>query len=457
MKRLGNIFDLVIDRENLAAAFNRVCRGKRRRGDVRTYAANLEENLNTLHRELAAGTFRFGDYNFFKIHDPKERTIAAAPVKERIVHHALIAVIGGRLERSLIDKSYACRKGKGQWAAVAEARRLAAKHEWCLKLDIHHFFDSIDHEILLGLLARKIKDRRVMVLLRQLVESYETEPGKGVPIGNLTSQYFANLYLDGLDRWIGDGNRRQSNAVENSECSRKRSIAIECIRYMDDLLVFGDREELRRIMREIPEFLRENLKLELKAKGGLHRTARGVEFLGTRVFPRRVALARRSKVRFRRKVALLDGMLAEGRMSETRYQTRMTQLFAFVRNCDTEAFRRKVISEGAQGELSPRARRVLEQQQQRGLCRRLPQRVSEQQLQQQQHEPEQQQQQLGLPRVLFPRSSRAENENRLNRSPSRTAVIGGQTQNTLCGAGRRTAVAGRPPYRAERHAGLLLI
>ena len=271
-----------------------------------------------------------------------------------------------------------------------------------------------------------------MSILRQLIESYETEPGKGLPIGNLTSQYFANLYLDGLDRFLskpGDDVREQTNAVDS-------------IRYMDDVLVFGSHEALRRIMRAVPTFLQEALKLQLKAKGGLHRTTRGVEFLGTRVFPRHVGLSRRSKIRFRRKVALLDGMLAAGRMSERRYQIRMTQLFAFVRNCDTEELRRRVISEGAQGELSPRARRVLEQQQQRGLCRRLPQRVSEQQLQQ--HEPEQQQQQLGLSRLLFPRSSRAENENRLNRSPSRIAGFGGQTQNMLCGAGRQDA---------ERHVG----
>ena len=444
MKRLGGIFDLVIDRENLAAAFNRVCCGKRRRADIREYAANLEENLNALHRRLAAGMFRFGNYNFFKIYDPKERTIAAAPVEERIVHHALIAVIGGRLERALIDKSYACRKGKGQWAAVAEAKRLAARHEWCLKLDIRHFFDSIDHEILLRLLERKIKDRRVLALLQQLVESYETEPGKGVPIGNLTSQYFANLYLDRLDRFL----------------TQSRSAAE--VRYMDDMLVFGGHGELRALMKAVPEFLRETLKLELKAKGGLHRTARGVEFLGTRVFPRRVALARRSKTRFRRKVALLDGMLAEGRMSERRYQTRMTQLFAFVRNCDTEAFRRKVISESGQGELPRRARRLLERQQQRGLCRRVPLGLSQLQ-HQQQHEPEQCEQLLGLACLLLPRSSRAEYENRLNR-PFPGSSCGAMESsrptmptNKSCprGAGRRTAVSSKPPYRAERHAGLL--
>ena len=419
MKRLGNIFDFIIDREHLADAFQRVCRGKRRRADVVKYAANLEDNLNELHQELKSGMFHFGNYNFFKIYDPKERTIAAAPIKERIVHHALIMVIGDRLERSLIDKSYACRKGKGQWAAVAEAQRLSRKHDWCLKLDIRHFFDSVDHGILLGQLGRKIKDCRVMALIRQLIVSYEAEKGKGLPIGNLTSQYFANIYLDGLDR-----------LEQNKE--------IGYIRYMDDALFFGSREKLRELMKRIPVFLRERLKLELKPKGGLHRVNRGVEFLGVRIYPNRISLSRRSKIRFRRKVACLDAMLSNAIISERRYQIRMTQIFAFVCNCDTNALRRKVISESEQGELSSHARRLLVRQQQRGLCRRVSQRVSQQQLQQQ-HEPEQQQQFLGLSRVLSSRSSRADIKNRLNSSYSSTVLKGGQI-NYL----RREPVSVRP-------------
>ena len=478
MKRLGNIFDLVIDRENLAAAFNRVCKGKRNRRDIRQFAENLEENLNSLHRELADGAFRFGKYNFFKIHDPKERTIAAAPVKERIVHHALIAVIGGRLERALVDKSYACRHGKGQWAAVAEARRLAGRHTWCLKMDVKSFFDSIDHAILLRLIARKIKDKRVMALVRQLVQSYETAPGRGLPIGNLTSQYFANLYLDGLDRFVEAARSDRSVASPKSGALRGRArcpqraargsgtlaaSSIGHVRYMDDVLVFGGHDELRALMKDVPGFLRETLNLELKPTGGLHRTARGVDFLGTRIFPDCVELARSSKVRFRRKVALLDGMLASGMMSERRYQTRMTQIFAFVRNCDTEALRRKVILESGQGELTPRSRRMLERQQQRGLCCRVPLRVSQLQLQQQQ-QPEPDEQLLGLSRCLSPSSSKADGTH-LNRPFSSTAAVaaravrapyrGGQTQTAPCGAGRRAADAGRPPCRAERHAGIL--
>ena len=403
MKRLGHVFDAVIDRENLAAAFSRVCKGRRRRRDVVRFAANVEENLNDLHRALADGSFRFGDYNFFRISHPKPRTIAAASIRERIVHHAIIAVIGDRLERSLIDKSCACRRGKGQWAAVAEARSLAGKHPWCLKLDVKNFFDSIDHGILLRLLCRKIKDKRTMALLRQLVASHETSPGRGLPIGNLTSQYFANLYLDPLDRMI-DGRK------------------LAHVRYMDDLVVFGGHDELKALFHDVPAFLADALKLELNAKGGLHRTARGVDFLGARIFPDRTMLASRSKSRFRAKVARLDAALAAGLIGERRYQTRMTQLFAFVKNCESAAFRRKVISEDGHRGLPPRARRMLERQQQRRLCRRVPLRVPQQQLRQQQQHPGAGQQLLGLPRVLSSRSSRELSETRLNRPFSGTVV-----------------------------------
>ena len=432
MKRLGNIFDLVIDRENLAAAFNRVCKGKRGRGDIRQYAENLEENLNALHRKLVRGTFRFGKYNFFKISDSKERMIAAAAVDERIVHHALIAVIGERLERSLVDKSYACRKGKGQWQAVAEARRLARKHEWCLKMDIRHFFDSIDHGIMLWILARKIKDRRVLELLRQLVESYEVEPGKGLPIGNLTSQYFANLYLDGLDRFL-----------------TQRRRGAEIVRYMDDVLVFGGHDESRTLMGEVPDFLRGVLELELKPTGGLHRTERGVNFLGTRIFPDRVELARKSKVRFRRKIAKLDAALERGELPERVYQERATALFAFARKCDSHTFRQKTISEDGQGTPGRRAWRCVVQQQQ-----------------QQQLESRQYFEGLGLSRCLLPRSSKADGTH-LNRPFSRSSCGAlGTTRPTTatntpcpCGAGRRVArrVEDNAPYRAERHAGYLQV
>ena len=383
MKRLGNLFERLCDFRTLEAAFARVRKGKARRSDVAAFARGMPENLNAVADELRAGTFRFGNYHFFKVYDPKERLIAAAPVRERIVHHAVIALIGERLERALIDKSYACRKGKGQWKAVAEAERLARLHPWYLKLDIHHYFDSIDHGILKGILRRKIKDARFLALLDSLIDTYRAgetaERATGLPIGNLTSQYFANLYLDAFDRWL-DGQD------------------VAHLRYMDDVLVFGTREALRRVFAAVPSFLAAALRLTLKAKGGLHRTARGVDFLGCRILPGGARLNARSRRRFLRKLALYDGLAAE--RGERWLQNRLTALFAFARQVHSYGFRRKAVGENGQGNGECSSRRWLWQQQR--VCPALPLGVS---VQQQSLQPQQQQRLLRLPVAGSSRSS----------------------------------------------------
>jgi len=203
----------------LRHAFGRVKKGKGGLQEVRSFAANLDGNINRIAQQLRDGTFRFGGYTYFNVYEPKERLIAAAPIRERVVHHAIIAVCGARLENSIVPHSFACRKGMGQWTAVARAHHLAGRHPWALKIDIKSYFDSIDHEILLDMIGRKIKDVRLLSLMRDLVESYTSAKfghGRGVPIGNLTSQYFANLYLDPLDRMPGPPR----------------------VRYMDDTLFF---------------------------------------------------------------------------------------------------------------------------------------------------------------------------------------------------------------------------
>ena len=407
MKRLGGIFEEMCEFATLERAFALVRRGKAHKPEVAAFAANLEERLASIRADLLAGRFRFGGYRFFEIHDPKTRTIAAAPVRERVVHHAIILVCGERLERSLVDRAYACRKGKGQWQAVAEAARLAARHPWCLKLDVRRFFDTIDHARMRRALARKVKDWRVLDLFADLLATYETAPGKGLPIGNLTSQYFANLYLDPLDRWLD-----------------ARGLAH--VRYMDDVIAFGSHEALRAAFREVPVFLRETLALELKAKGGLHRCDRGVDFLGTRVLPGRALPSKATRRRFRRDLRYFSDMFRAGHLTEEQFQNRMTQRFAWIGHCAGKDFRRKAVAENGQGELSRRARRLLEQQQQRRLCRGMPLRLSELQ-HQQQHEPLQQQQLLGLPCCVSARSS-TNKGTRLNRPFSGSAPAGGQTQ-----------------------------
>lgn len=305
------MFDTLCSYPVLTEAFRLVKKGKSRSEALRLFSLNLHENLMQLRSELLENRFSFGAYRLFQVYEPKRRVIAVAPLRDRIVHHAIILVCGSRLERALVDRCYACRVGKGQWKAVEMACKLARRSEWSLKLDISKYFHSIDHAILGDMLWRKLGDRRLLLLLEALIASYAVSPGKGLPIGNLTSQYFANLYLDPLDRLL-------DNAPEVSH-----------VRYMDDLVVFGTHAALLKLTGSLPSFLREHLALDLKICGGLHRTARGVNFLGGRIYPGRAVATRTSRIRSRRKETLCLRLFQEGRIDEAKLQERLRAIYAW--------------------------------------------------------------------------------------------------------------------------------
>ncbi len=317
----------IADPENLREAFLKAIRGKRGKTDCRAFQERLGENLMLLREDLLAGSVRVGDYHLFQILDPKERTICAASFRQRVLHHAVMAVCEPALERAAVFDSYACRKGKGRLAAVERASGYARRHDWFLKMDVRKYFASIDHRVLEGLLARRYKDRAVLALFGKIIRSYETAPGRGLPIGNLTSQHFANYYLAPLDRFIKEQLGRGAY-----------------VRYMDDFVVWGgDREELKVVRDRVREFLAVELKLELKAEPPLNRTALGMDFLGYRLFPRVVRLARRSKNRFARKFRQYERAFDEGVWSEAELQRRITALLAFVMPAASGGFRRHVI------------------------------------------------------------------------------------------------------------------
>jgi retron-type reverse transcriptase len=182
----------VRDRETLREAFARAALGKRARRDAAVFAARLDENLDGLARDLAEGTYTVGPYHQFTSFDPKERIITAPCFRDRVLHHAVTLVCEPVFERFLIADTFACRRGKGRVAAVMRARVFARRHPWFLKLDIRKYFDSVRHDTLLTLVAQKFKDRRLLEPFGRIIHSYEVAPGRGVPIGNLTSQHFAN-------------------------------------------------------------------------------------------------------------------------------------------------------------------------------------------------------------------------------------------------------------------------
>lgn len=374
--------EAIAEPANLRLAFWKAAKSKRAKADCRAFQERLEENVASLRAELLSGSVAVGEYHTFTIYDPKERTICAASFRERVLHHALMNVCELVLERAAIFDSYACRKGRGQQVAVRRATGYARQNGWFLKMDIRKYFDSIDQEVLRGLLARKFKDAGVLEVFDRILATYQTAPGQGLPIGNLTSQHFANYYLAPLDRFIKEGLQCRSY-----------------VRYMDDFVVWGETAaELREVWRRVEDFLTTELKLELKSNVMLNRTERGMDFLGYRIFPRDLRLAKRSKRRFASKFRAYEREHREGVWSELELQQRMTALIAFTLPCRSRGFRRNVIERfGAEANgLQPRAaRRQLEQQrQQRALC------------QPQQQQPGQRQQQQRLPGCPGPSSTR---------------------------------------------------
>ena len=208
MKREDNLFEKICNIQNLHESYYKASKRKRQSAEYLGFRQNAEKKLEELRQDLLQENYTAAAYRQFTIIDPKERIISAAPFKDRIVHHAIINVLEPVFERQFIYHTYACRKGKGTHAAARYAFKCAGHSEYFLKLDVRKYFDSIDHRVLKSLLCRIIKDTRCLELLFSVIDSYIScyseldSVSRGLPIGNLTSQFFANLYLSPLDHFV---------------------------------------------------------------------------------------------------------------------------------------------------------------------------------------------------------------------------------------------------------------
>ncbi len=326
MKRAGNLYPSIADRDNLHEAFCKAAKGKRKRPDVVEFQRNYYDNIETMLLQLRACEPDIGHYRYFTVRDPKVRRICAASFPERVLHHAVMNVCEPVLEKYAIFDSYACRKEKGPQRAVKRARKFSRKHPWYLQLDIRKYFDSIDHFTAMKLLCRRIKDDDVLILFQKILDTYYTVPGKGMPIGNLISQHLANFYLGPFDHWV------------------KEELKIKgYLRYMDDAVLFASRKDrLKELMPRIRDYLRENLRLELKMLH-LNRCRCGITYLGYRVFPDRLWLSARSKRRFVRKFIAYEGKWVRGEWSTNELVRHMEPLFAFTKLADSSTFRKNVM------------------------------------------------------------------------------------------------------------------
>ena len=336
MKRVGNLMSQVADYDNIQLAFIKSCRGKQAKREVIEFRNNYDENISNIRKLLLSGDIQVGNYNYFKIFDPKERLICAASFRERVIHHAIINVCHQYFERTLIYDTYATRIGKGVYKALDKAKIAASKYQYVAKLDYRKYFDSIDHEVLKEKLERLFKDKELLKLFYKIIDSYCVAEGKGVPIGNLTSQYFANYYLSSLDHKM------------------KEDLRVPVyLRYMDDILMMdNDKSQLKNYVRILQGYSKQELKLQLKEPIYCN-SQKGVQFLGYIVKSYRLLLNGRSKKRFREKINYYSDCFEKEIISEEEYQQHLLPLLAFASYANNNSFQRVTI-EGVNRRLIPR-------------------------------------------------------------------------------------------------------
>jgi len=344
MKRFKNLYPQIYDFQNLLLAARRAQRGKRFRPDVAKFNLNVEKELFEIQHELRTKTYRHGPYHHFPVHDGKMRIISRAAYRDRVVHHALCNIIEPIIEPSFIHDSYACRKGKGTHAAVDRLTLFSRKKRYALKIDVRKYFPSIEHDILLQLLGRKIGDPDVLWLIKEIVGSYGSPPQTdskgnlllpferpcGMPIGNQTSQFFANVYLNPLDHFV----------KEELGCKAY-------VRYVDDMVFLGDSKAwLNQVREHVRLYLRKHLNLRThEERSHVFPVKSGIEFLGYRIFPSHRRIRNGNGHRFVRRFNNLRDAFRCGETSLPEITQSVVSWIGHVSHGDSWGLRTAILSE----------------------------------------------------------------------------------------------------------------
>lgn len=276
-------------------------------------------------RDILAEKMPYGRFRAFQIHDPKKRLIHAACFEDRIFHHAVMNVTGERLEKSMVHHSYACRQNKGVHRVVQQVQKNLRRFLWLVKIDISAYFSAIDHEILLRLLMRHFKGNRFHYQLYRIIKSCPDMEEKGLPIGSLTSQYFANFYLDGLDRLLTS--HRQVTAA---------------VRYMDDIIWWcPSKKDAKCTLRDVADYLQERRLLTVKSNVQILPCRTGVTYCGFRIMQGIVRLSRRRKQTINRRRRYWEQEYEQGNLSDCQLQTAYAAVHAVAQGTDSSAWRKK--------------------------------------------------------------------------------------------------------------------
>lgn len=350
MHSIKNIYEKIYDFENLHKAWEKARRGKRYREDVLSFNRNYEEHLIEIQNQLIYETYEVGRYHSFYVFEPKKRLIMSLPFKDRIVQWAIYQQLFPLYEKTFISDSYACRQGKGTHKAADKLeywlRQTERKPEryYYLKMDISKYFYRVDHEILLKILDRRIKDKRLLNLLEKIINCETTKFGlpmgkepdevevedrlgnKGMPIGNLTSQMFANIYLNEVDQYA------------------KHELGLHYyIRYMDDIIILHhDKKYLARVKEDLRIFLDENLRLNLNNKTAIRPCSMGIDFVGFRIWATHRRLKKKTALKIKRSMKHYVEKVEAGEESREKMERAIASYRGILSHCNSYGMRQSL-------------------------------------------------------------------------------------------------------------------
>lgn len=298
MKRHGDLYNKIIDKQNIELAYQKAKKGKMWQQKIKVISKDKEKYLEKIYIKLKNKTYRTSKYMIKTIYEPKTRKIYVLPFyPDRVVQHALMNVLAPIWDSLFIKDSYACRIGKGQHKGSLRCMQFVRRNRYCLQCDISKFYPSINHEKLIEIIKKKIKCKDTITLLKEIIQSVKGD--NNVPIGNYTSQWFGNIYMNEMDTLM-----KQKYKIR------------DYIRYCDDFLLFSnDKEKLKTMAAVITDFTQNDLKMRL-SKCNLYHTSQGVDFLGYRHFPNGKILLRKSTTkRVRKNIKSLPYKIRHGKIT----------------------------------------------------------------------------------------------------------------------------------------------
>lgn len=342
MRVFTNLFSNLVNIENLFFAWEGFKKDKKKKEDVLEFEKIMETEIFKLHRELISYTYRHSGYIGFYISDPKRRHIHKAIVRDRVLHHAIMNILYPLYDKIFIHNSFSCRVGKGTHKGVDAMRSMLlkasnnnTKNVFILKCDIQKFFDSVDHNILIRILRERIKDEKLMNLLIEVIDSFDGSQSnlferKGLPIGNLTSQLFANVYMDKFDQYM------------------KHILKVKYYaRYTDDFVVISDNKDyLLSLITTISLFLSHELKLTIHPKKiEIRKYSQGVDFLGYVVFPYHTQVRKRTLRRVRRKLDIKMKLYRADQIDKTKLDATLMSYLGVLSHANTYRFSEQIKNE----------------------------------------------------------------------------------------------------------------